>query len=305
MASQVNSFGRKSPNVGRTSPPAQVPTIPKYKNKTEKNETQGRTSPNKFVFTLDTTKQKTHNKTNQKHNHTHNHKYNHIKPILTMTDLDNEQFRNNSISPTPTSISTTSISPTSISPTSISPTFTHTLEIIENISKVDIVYNKYMYNAHLNLIHIIKHLVFRNSSLICGSFNSLQLNINEYSKSFMYQIKSYQEINKINFTDEQINDLFMNEIIFPKTKERLNLQTSMDILTSHTNFIKFINNIQIYFNPCEMQNYKLEFFNKGTLKDNIDNTNDLNLYNTNGNEIFLNMIKITELTYNINFEIQF
>ena len=76
MALQINSFGRTSPSVGRTSPnvgrtshPAQVPTLPKYKAKHEKHEKheKGRTSPNKFVFTLDDPANKTHQKTNQKH----------------------------------------------------------------------------------------------------------------------------------------------------------------------------------------------------------------------------------------------
>ena len=324
MALQINSFGRTSPSVGRTSPPAQVPTLPKYKAKHEKHDKheKGRTSPNKFVFTLDEPANKTQQKPNQKHTHNHNHKhiqkhnhkYNHIKPILTMTDLEDYQ-----ISPIPSSNS----------PTSSSPSFTNTLDIIENINKGDkeilvsnlhqvsnpqyvfsttnthTVSNKHVYNTHLHIINIIKHLVFRNSSLICGYFNSKQLTIDEYTKSFMHQIKSYQQINNVNFTDEQIIDLFMNELVLPETIKRLQLQSSMDILISHSNFINFINNTQTYFNPSVKQNYKLEFINKGKLKDNIDKTNDLNLYNMDGNEIFLNMIKISELKYNISFEIHF
>jgi hypothetical protein len=120
MSSEVNSFGR-------TSPTTQIPIIPKYKEKHDKNtdknadknaDKNGRNSPSKFVFTLYPNKEKTHNKAN--------HKYNHIKPILSVNELENNQYRSISVSPTsnePLSISPTRNEPLSISPTSNRPKY--------------------------------------------------------------------------------------------------------------------------------------------------------------------------------------
>jgi len=384
MSAQVNSFGR-------TSPTSQTPIIPKYKPKHDKNsdktsdktsDKNGRNSPNKFVFTLYPSKDK-NNKTNHKHNH--------IKPILTMKELENNQDRSISVSPTsnePLSISPTSNGHLSISPTSnspkkfrnrsfrstsnspptISPSYTikpivHSKEInvkeinakeinakeineinakeineineinindIDDINKGDMneksisntnqvsniqrvphinqtvkVFNKFEYYTQSQLIHFIKHLVYQHSALICGAFNTHQLTISEHTNSFMYQIKNYQQINSINLTESQINDFFINELVLPENKQRLNLQSSMDILISHSNFINFIINLKTYFNTPLKQNYKLEYINKGILKYNNEDTNNIEYYNTIGNKIYLHVVKFFEETYNISFEINF
>ena len=366
MSAQENSFGRISPT-------AQLPIIPKYKPKHDKNTVKtsdkpsdkngrnspsdktGRNSPSKFVFTLYPNKEK-HNKTNHKHNH--------IKPILTMKELESNHDRSISISPTsngPLSISPTSngpkkfrhrhfrsnsnspptISPPTISPPTISPKYTikpivHSEEIniddinIDDINKGDMneksisitnqvsniqrisyidrsvkVFNKFEYYTKSQLIHMIKHLVYQHSALICGSFNTHQLTINEHTKSFMYQIKNYQQINNINLTDTQINDFFINDLVLPESKQRLNLQTSIDILISHSNFINFILNLKTYFNTPLRKNYKLEYINKGNIVYNNGDTNTIEYYNTNGNKIYLHVVKIFEETYNISFEINF
>ena len=178
---------------------------------------------------------------------------------------------------------------------------------ISNLQKTNL-FNNYQYYFHLKIINILKHLVFQNKGLICGSFNAQQLTINEYTKSFMNQLKFYHTIiinnsennsdsnSSLNITDEQINDLFMNELVLPDTKKRLKLQSSMEILISYPNFINFINNMKHYFDNETSTNYKLEYINRGNMKDNVDKTSDLYLYNTDWNQIYLNIVKIFDQT---------
>lgn len=165
------------------------------------------------------------------------------------------------------------------------------------------IYN-YKYYYHLQLIAILKNLVFNNASLICGSFNSQQLLIDEYTKAFLLNIKDYEIINNIIFTNQQIDDLFTNENIYPETIHRLGLQNMMHILTTTVKFNSFINSISIH-----MSNYKIEHINSSNITNILLSNFQSNLQNkyidSSSNEIFLNIIKITIPEYNIVFEVHF
>jgi hypothetical protein len=377
--------------LGRVSPNSYYKNKKYYQNleKKEKKEKQdksgeinlfqnGRKSPNKFVFTLQTnTQTNTQSNTQVSKQSTTKvnpnlpprYKSNHIKPVLTLQELENTQ-NNSTPSTLPINIinnrNRNSSNYTSLenspdnSPMNSPPHIIDLLidniiaegkeveqdvvqeveqdvkqevvkEVVQDVVQ-DVVqevvqdvetnricitnsqkissFSKYQYYSHLKIINILKNLVFQNKGLICGSFNSQQLIINEYTKSFMNQIKFYNttnNFNNFNVTDEQINNLFTNDLILPETKERLKLQLSMEILISYSNFISFIDTMKHYFdNDISVKTYyKLEYINKGNMKDNIDKSNDLYLYNTNGNQIYLYIVKIFDIIYNTIFEVKF
>ena len=250
MSNHIKNFGRKSPIVvkgtgrqspgvpGRQSPSSngrQSPGVPVR----QSPSSNGRQSPPKFIFTLPPQAQPQAQPQSQLQAQAQAQpqpqtktKPNNIKPVLTQKDLES---KSTNITHVTTPVSTSVTTPVS------------TPRLVSN--------TKTIYFAHLKIINILKSLVFQNMSLICGYFNPEQLMINEYYKSFMYQIKNFQTLYNENFTIEQIEDLFLNENIFPETKARMILQSSMDILISYPNFIKFINNLNTYFHS----NYKLEY----------------------------------------------
>ena len=192
-----------------------------------------------------------------------------------------------------------SMSPVPMSPVPMSPV---------PMSPVSLFNHKY--NLHKNLINTIKALVFQNSCLICGIFNSQQFIIDEYFKTFLNYIMYYEFHNNIKFTSQQINNLFMDESFSPETKQRLELQNSIEILTTVNRMKPFIDSITQYFGNT-MQNtiptYKVEHINKGNIKNLIDQTNDLQIYfNThNDMELYLHIVKISIPEHNVIFEIRF
>lgn len=159
-----------------------------------------------------------------------------------------------------------------------------------------------IYNTQLILINIVKSLVYNNNALICGTFNSQQLIINEYKIAFMNYMKDYEINSKTTFTDEILNDLFMDENMFPDTIKRIKLQDKIDILIKHDNFNSMINSI--FAMLC---NYKLFYYNKGNIKNIVDKEHELQLYSNNndGTEIFLHTIKIISPDNAITFEVHF
>ena len=268
--------GRKSPTVCRgtssQSPSGSCSSVGTGRQSPSGRESpSGRNSPNKFIFTLppqltqpqyqpDTQLLQAPHVIQEQHLQNKTKNIN-INPVLTKKELESESTN---ITPVSSLVSSLVSSPDSILP--------------ENTKYI----YKHIYLAQLKIINILKCLVFQNMSLICGYFNSEQLMINEYTKYFMCQIKHYQTLNNEIFTSEQIEDLFLNESIYPETKNRLNVQSAMDILISYPNFIHFINNLKTYF----QSNYKLE-------------------YSTKGNYQFSNIVKIFDCINNINFEVQF
>jgi len=178
------------------------------------------------------------------------------------------------------------------------------------ISPLEIFSHKY--NLQKNIINTLKALVFQHSALICGAFNSQQCVINEYYKAFLNYIMSIElnNINNINnnikFTSQQINNLFMDEFINPETKLRLDLQKSMEILTTGDKMYSFIDNVNKSFMNA-MCAYKVEHNNRGNMKSIVDSTHELQNYshNHNGNEIYLHIVKISIPEHYILFEVRF
>ena len=193
-----------------------------------------------------------------------------------------------------------SISPESMSPVSISPS------PMTPMTPVSLFAHKY--NLHKHIINTLKELVFHHSSLICGAFNSQQFIINEYYKVFQGYILSYELYNNMKFTSQHIHTLFMDETISPESKLRLDLQMSMEILTTSDKMNSFIDSINQYFtNVMSPSPYKIEHINRGNIKTIIEQSHDLHLYSQNhdGNEIFLHIVKISIPEYPIVFEVRF
>ena len=279
--------GRKSPK----------PTSPQKHNKS------GRNSPNKFVFTLQKSTQ-----SNQKSKPI-------LQPVLTKANLEN----NYEFIPINSHMNSPMNSPTQmlqiieeepqrdfiITPTNEYGYDYDTRYVYDNGYDMHLNTNTNKYFAHINIINNLKYLVFNNSALICGIFNSSQLIIDEHIKQFMKEINTYELNNNIKFTHEHINDLFVNENISYETLNRLQLQTTMDILISKDNFIKFIKGFKYYFKNNNGSKYNIKYLNKGNIKNILHKDSDLYLYNNQGNIINLYVINIIEENYAINFDINF
>jgi hypothetical protein len=213
-------------------------------------------------------------------------------PIKQQYVQQKQHYNSVSISPGPIQMSHDPISPDTIqiTPLAISPLaiFTH------------------KYNLQKHIITTIKELVFQHSSLICGSFNSQQFVINEYYKAFHPYIISYELSNNMKLTRQQINYLFIDETINPETKGRIDLQKSIEILTTGNKMNSFIDSINQCFNIVKGP-YKIEHINRGNIKTVVELTHDLQHYshNHNGNEIYLHIVKISIPEYNIVFEVRF
>jgi len=162
------------------------------------------------------------------------------------------------------------------------------------------------YNLHKHIITKIKELVFQNSSLICGGFNSQQFVINEFYKAFQHYIISYEHSNNMKFTSHQLNYLFIDESISPETKKRLDLQKSIEILTTGNRMNSFIDSINHYFTNVYSP-YNIEHINKGNIKTIVEQAHALQHYSHNhdGNELFLHIVKISIPEYSIVFEVRF
>jgi hypothetical protein len=217
----------------------------------------------------------------------------HIVPISP----EPRQMTPVSISPEPRQMSPVPIShgPLLMSPVPMSPV---------PMSPVSLFAHKY--NLHTYIITKIKELVFQHSSLICGGFNSQQFVINEFYKAFQYYIISYEHPNNMKFTSQQINYLFIDETISPETKKRLDLQKSIEILTTGNRMNSFIDSINHYFTNVHCP-YKIEHINRGNIKTIVDQAHDLQYYSQNhdGNELFLHIVKISIPEYSIVFEVRF
>lgn len=206
------------------------------------------------------------------------------------------------MSPGPLLMSPMSMSPVSMSPVPISPGPL----LMSPVPMTPVSIFAHKYNLHNNIITTIKELVFQHSSLICGGFNSQQFVINEFYKAFHHYIISYEHSNNIKFTSQQLNYLFMDESISPETKKRLDLQKSIEILTTGNRMNSFIDSINHYFTNVYSP-YNIEHINKGNIKTIVDSEHDLQHYSQNhdGNELFLHIVKISIPEYSIVFEVRF
>ena len=101
-------------------------------------------------------------------------------------------------------------------------------------------YNKYY--SKRSLIMMIKHYVFLYKSLICGSFNIHLLKTNEYIKKFGDDIKTYETLNNIKFTNEQMYSLFIDINFSKDTSKRIELQNNIDILINYFYNLILLNN---------------------------------------------------------------
>ena len=166
--------------------------------------------------------------------------------------------------------------------------------------------NANKYNLHKHIINTIKELVFHYSSLICGTFNSQQFVIDENNKVFHHYILSYELNNAMKLTSHQINYLFIDETISPESKTRLNLQKSIEIITTSDRMNSFIDSINQCFTNV-IYAYKVEHMNRGNIKQLVDSTHELQNYSSNhdGNEIYLHIVKISIPEYHILFEVRF
>jgi hypothetical protein len=312
-SSKTNKSGRNSPNTqdeqnqykafnrtDRKSPIPKKHTTPNRPNSPNKNNKSGRNSPPKFVFKLQQPIKNTQS----------THKVKHIlEPVLTKAILENEYefIPINSPMNSPTQMlelieEEYQKEPDNTIYNDCNSNYEYYCNMKEN-TNTNTNTNMYKYYAHINIINILKYLVFNNIAIICGTFNSSQIIIDEYTKIFMKEINSYEISNNIKFTNEQINNLFVNENIYSETMNRLNLQSTMDIVISKVNFITFLKSFKYYFKN-DVQ-YNIKYINKGNIKNNIDKDNDLHIYNTNGSIINLYVINISNQQYNINFETNF
>jgi hypothetical protein len=174
-------------------------------------------------------------------------------------------------------------------------------------------YNKYY--SKRSLIMMIKHYVFLYKSLICGSFNIHLLKTNEYIKKFGDDIKTYETLNNIKFTNEQMYSLFTDINFSKDTYKRIELQTNMDILITKENVVSFLDTIKMICEKNYNGMYNVEYYDKGYFKEivksygfHLDNHNDTNTNtdtNTDTDKIRLIVVNIVDPIYNNKLELHF
>ena len=164
-------------------------------------------------------------------------------------------------------------------------------------------YNKYY--SKRSLIMMIKHYVFLYKSLICGSFNIHLLKTNEYIKKFGDDIKTYETLNNIKFTNEQMYSLFIDINFSKDTSKRIELQNNIDILITKENVVSFLDTIKMICEKNYNGMYNVEYYDKGYIKD-IVKSYGFHLHNdTDTDKIRLIVVNIVDPIYNNKLELHF
>jgi hypothetical protein len=181
---------------------------------------------------------------------------------------------------------------------------------VQELQALEYSYNKYY--SKFTMINILKQYVFLYKAMICGSFNTHYIKINEFIVGFYNAVKQYELCHHIKCSYEEINNLFTNKNFSPETMIRMDLPNTMDILITKDFLQHFLNSIKTIFeqntynfNHNFKTNYKIEYVDKGYIKDNCDANNELKSYTHHGNKLSLYVVKIIEPVYNNMFELHF